>query len=138
MKFKTLSGREIRIEILPERYPVRSREQCKSKGQYSLGRLLRSIYGFHALILEEFPLPGERLYLDFFMPHNRLAFEYQGVQHDKFVKLFHSDKKGFEASKVRDARKKLWCETNEFTLIEVRGNVSVEELQKLIEEARNG
>jgi hypothetical protein len=137
MKFKTLNGREIRMEILPERYPVRTREQCKSAGQYMLGRLLRSIYGFHALILEEFPLPEERLYLDFFMPHNKLGFEYQGIQHDKFVKLFHSDKKGFEKSKARDARKRLWCETNEITLIEVRGNVSVEELQKLIEEARN-
>ena len=138
MKFKTLNGREIRMEILPERYPIRTREQCKSAGQYMLGRLLRSIYGFHALLLEEFPLPGERLYLDFFMPHNKLGFEYQGIQHDQFVKLFHSDKKGFERSKERDARKKLWCETNDITLIEVRGNVSVEELQKLIEEARNG
>lgn len=102
-----------------------------------LGRLIRRVYGFHALILEEFPLPEERLWLDFFMPHHKLGFEYQGVQHDQFVKLFHSDKKGFEQSKARDARKRLWCETNGFTLIEVRGTPSIEELQKLIEEARN-
>lgn len=137
MKFKSLSGHETRLEILPERYPVLSREQCKSAGQHTLGRLLRRIYGFHAVILEEFPLPGERLYLDFFMPHHKLCFEFQGVQHDKFVKLFHGNKKGFEQSKSRDARKKAWCEINEFKLVEVRGNISVEELQTLIEEARS-
>jgi len=133
MKFKTLSNREVRMEILPERYPMRTREQCKSAGQYMLGRLLRRIYGFHALILEEFPLPEERLWLDFFMPHYGLGFEYQGRQHDEFVKLFHGDKKGFEKSKARDNRKRTWCELNEVTLIEVRGNISVEDLQKLIE-----
>ena len=138
MKFKTTSGREIRMDILPERYPVRSREQSKSKGQYALGRLLRRIYGFHAVILEEFSLPDERLFLDFFMPHHKLCFEYQGLQHDQFVKLFHSDKKGFDRSKARDARKRQWCELNEFILIEVRGDPSTKELQALIEEARNG
>lgn len=136
MKFKTISGIEIRMDILPERYPVRSREQCKSQGQYMLGRLIRSIYGFKALLLEEFPLPGERLWLDFFMPHHRLAFEYQGKQHDEFVKIFHVDKKGFEKSKIRDERKRQWCEMNDLTLVEVRGAPTTDDLQRLIEEAR--
>jgi hypothetical protein len=138
MKFKTLSNREVRMDILPERYPVRTREQCKSAGQYMLGRLLRRIYGFNALILEEFPLPEERLWLDFFLPHHKLGFEYQGKQHDEFVKLFHGDKAGFERSKARDARKRSWCELNEIVLVEVRGNASAEDLQNLIEEARRG
>lgn len=116
---------------------MRSREQCKSAGQYLLGRLLRRIYGFNALMLEEFPLPEERLWIDFLMPHHRLGFEYQGVQHDKFVKLFHGDKKGFERSKARDERKRQWCEINEIVLVEVRGDVTVEDLQTLIKEARN-
>ena len=101
-----------------------------------LGRLIRSIYGFKALLLEEFPLPGERLWLDFFMPHHRLAFEYQGKQHDEFVKIFHVDKKGFEKSKIRDERKRQWCEMNDLTLVEVRGAPTTDDLQRLIEEAR--
>lgn len=125
------------MDILPERYPVRSREQCKSAGQYMLGRLIRRIYGFNSLLLEEFPLPDERLWLDFFMPHHKLAFEYQGKQHDEFVKLFHGDKQGFERSKARDARKREWCEINSITLVEVRDSITVEELQKLIQNARN-
>ena len=126
------------MDILPERYPVRSREQSKSAGQYMLGRIIRSLYGFRAVVLEEFPVVGERLWLDFFLPHHKLAFEYQGVQHDKFVKLFHGDRKGFEKSRARDERKKNWCELNEIVLVEVRGTPSVEDLQGLIEAARNG
>lgn len=138
MKFKTISGREIRLDILPERYPMRSRDQCKSAGQFTLGRLLRSIYGFSSLILEEFPIPQERLYLDFFMPHHKLAFEYQGIQHDQFVKLFHGDRKGFERAQARDTRKREWCILNEITLIEVRGDITADALKLLISEARNG
>ncbi len=137
MKFKTLSNREVRMDILPERYPVRSRDQCKSAGQYMLGRLLRRIYGFKALLLEEFSLPEERLYLDFFMPHHKLAFEYQGRQHDEVVPFFHGDRKGFEKSKIRDERKRQWCVINALTLVEVRGTPTVEDLQQLIEEARS-
>jgi len=102
-----------------------------------LGRLLRHVYGFNALILEEFPLPNERLYLDFFMPHHKLALEYQGKQHDEFVKLFHGDNKGFEHARARDVRKRDWCELNEIVLVEVRDSLTAEELQQLIQDARN-
>jgi hypothetical protein len=106
MKFRTLKGREVRLEILPSRFPVRSRAQCKSVGQYNLGRQIISIYGASATVLEEFPIPGERLFIDFYLPHHSLAFEFQGSQHDKFNKHFHGDKKGFIKSKERDRRKR--------------------------------
>lgn len=124
------------MEILPDRFPVRDRSQCKSNGQYLLGRLIRKIYGFDVLLLEEFSIPNERLFIDFYMPHHQLAFEYQGRQHDEFVKLFHGDKKGFEKSKARDKRKRRWCELNDITLVEVRENITTKELQQLISEAR--
>jgi len=123
------------MDILPERYPVRSRDKSKSAGQYLLGRIIRSIYGQQAILLEEFPVVGEHLWLDFFLPHYKLAFEYQGIQHDKFNKFFHTDKKGFQNSKARDERKRLWCEVNEIILIEVRDNPSVEDILQMIQEA---
>lgn len=135
MKFKTLNNREIRMDILPERYPLRSREVSKSRGQYLLGRLISAIY-HGALILEEFPVPEERLWLDFYMPHHRLAFEYQGIQHDKFNRFFHGDKTGFQKSQKRDERKKLWCDTNDIVLVAVRGTPNMEELKLTIEQAR--
>jgi len=124
------------MDILPERYPMRSRDQCKSNGQYLLGRVLRSIYGQQAMILEEFPVVGERLWLDFLLLHHNLAFEYQGAQHDKFSKFFHGDKKGFQKSKIRDERKRQWCEINGLVLVEVRGNPTVADVQRMIQEAR--
>ncbi len=124
------------MDILPERYPIRSREQSKSAGQFLLGRLIRKIYGQQVMLLEEFAVPEERLWLDFYLPHHQLAFEYQGEQHDTFNAFFHNDKKGFEQSKIRDQRKSEWCKINNIILVEVRGNPSLEELQNAIEEAR--
>lgn len=136
MKFKTLSNREIRMDIVSDHYPMRSREKSKSNGQFLLGRTIRNIYGQQAMILEEFSIPGERLFLDFYMPHHSLAFEYQGDQHDAFNKFFHGDKKGFQRSKIRDERKRQWCELNGIDLIEVRGSFTVESVQTLIVESR--
>jgi hypothetical protein len=136
MKFRTLNNREVRMDILPERYPMRSREQSKSEGQFLLGRVIRSIYGLQAMILEEFPIPEERLFLDFYMPHHNLAFEYQGQHHDKFNKFFHGDKSGFDRSQKRDERKRQWCVLNSVVLVEVRDSLTAEQLQALIQETR--
>lgn len=138
MKFRTLSNREIRLDILPEKYPVRSRDQCKSYGQYMLGRVIQSIYGTSALLLEEFAVPGERLFLDFYMPHHALAFEFQGRQHGEYNEFFHGDKKEFERSRKRDERKRTWCEINGITLVEVSQLIGKQDLMELIAQSRNG
>lgn len=136
MKFKTLNNKEIRLEVLPSHYPMKSRSQCKSAGQYLLGCTLRVIYGAQAIILEEFSIPEERLFLDFYLPHHSLAFEFHGIQHDEFNKFFHNDKQGFDRAQVRDQRKRDWCALNEIVLVEVRDTLSIEELQLVIAEAR--
>lgn len=138
MKFRTLSGREIRFEIIASRYAPRSRSASRSFGQFNLGRQIQAIYGIKALLLEEFPIPETRLSLDFYMPHHNLAFEFQGVQHDEYNSHFHGDKQGFERQKERDERKRLWCELNDITLIEIRNSsISSAELQMMIQEARD-
>lgn len=138
MKFLTLSGREIRIDLIPSRYPVRSRDHSRSAGQFCLGRQVQQVYGRQAVILEEFPIPETRLSLDFYLPHHNLAFEFQGVQHDKYIQHFHGDREGFERQLKRDARKRQWCALNDITLIEVRdAAITVGELRDLIQEARN-
>lgn len=124
------------MDILPERYPMRSREQSKSVGQFLLGRGIRTIYGPQAIVLEEFPIPGERLWLDFYLPHHNLAFEYQGQHHDEFNKFFHGDKSGFVKSQKRDERKRQWCALNSIVLIEVRDSLTTDQLQALIQESR--
>ena len=131
MKFLTLDGREIRLEIKPSRYPRRAASDSKSKGQYHLGCRIASIYP-KMTILEEFSIPGSRLRLDFYMPQLNLAFEFQGEQHDEYNAFFHGDKKGFEKSQARDEKKERWCELNGIKLIKVYHLVTDAELVGLI------
>lgn len=136
MKFKSLEDREIRLEIIASNYPIRTRAQCKSEGQFLLGCQIQKIYGTTALILEEFGIPETRLSLDFYLPRNNIAFEFQGIQHDKFNKFFHGDKSGLERQQQRDAKKRVWCDLNDITLVEVRTNdLDEESLMTLIKEA---
>lgn len=132
MKFKTLQNKEISIEIRADKYPLRFQEDSKSLGQHHLGQILLEIYGESSIIMEEFPIPEEKLILDFYVPHFSIAFEYQGKQHDEFNKFFHGDKIGFQQSIERDKRKREWCEINNIRLIEVRDILSKEELQAAI------
>ena len=132
MKLTRLDGAEITIRINPAKYPVRTKEQCRSKGQFNLGKKLRLVYGT-ATILEEFSIPGSRLSLDFFIPSRMIAFEFQGAQHDGFNAFFHSDGEAYRKQQHRDANKVRWCKENEITLIEVRDStMKVDELRQLI------
>lgn len=119
MKFKTLNGQEITCEISPQKYPQRSRENCRSQGQYHLGQQLRLLYKT-AIILEEFSIPGTKLSLDFYIPAFKVAFEFQGEQHDGFNPFFHADKKDFVKQVQRDQNKREWCKLNSIKLIEIR------------------
>lgn len=137
MKFQTLRGKEVRLEINPSNFPIMSKRDCKSFGQFNLGRQIIKIYGDSCVLLEEFLIPDSRLSLDFYMPNNRLAFEFQGIQHDKFSKFFHQTRSGFDKQLERDRLKKVWCGLNKITLVEVRDpSISKEDLIDLIQTAR--
>lgn len=132
MKFQNLDGRLIRLELTSSKYPLKSRTQSPSAGQFNLGRKILEIYPGY-IILEEFTIPGTKLSLDFFVPVAKIAFEFQGIQHDEFNKFYHVTKAGFEKQKTRDRIKKEWCVLNNITLVEVRDEfVSKEDLQNLI------
>lgn len=126
MKLKDLSGKEYHLDIRSVKFPMRSEASCKSKIQYQCGQIIQKRFPFD-IILEEIPVPGERLFIDFFIPTRRLAFEIQGGQHEKFSQFFHGTTRGFEESKARDIRKKEWCELNNITLICVRNEKELKE-----------
>lgn len=137
MKFKTLQGREVNINLTSSRYPIRSREASRSHGQYHLGRQLKSIYN-SSVILEEFGIPGSRLSLDFFIPNRSLAFEFQGIQHDEFNPFFHNSRKDFDSQKTRDSEKRQWCDLNKITLVEIRNQrISANDLKREINDQRS-
>ena len=56
-------------------------------------------------ILEEVPIQirkSEVLFLDFYLPLNKMALEVHGEQHYKFVGFYHSNQLGFINSLKRD------------------------------------
>jgi hypothetical protein len=139
MKFKTLENKEVVVSTKRGDYPLRSEAKSKSRGQFHLGKVLLEIYGSNAIILEEFPIPESRLSVDFFLPHIGLAFEFQGIQHDKFNAFFHQTKKDFAKQKERDGRTRRWCDMNDITLVEIRDmEITAQELQNSILESYDG
>lgn len=112
MKFKTTKGKEISIDVRPSNYPMRSEEECKSKCQYNIGQVLRGVFPSD-IILEEFYVPAEGIYIDFFIPRIKLAVEINGAQHDKYTPFFHGTKTGFTEAKNRDKKKAEWCRLND-------------------------
>ena len=77
------------------------------------------------------------LFLDFFIKELDVAIECQGKQHFEQNDHFHADSAAFKAQQHRDYIKKVWCEMNDITLIEIRYDEkpSKELIMKKIEEA---
>ena len=81
------------------------------------------------------PVTGGRfnLELDCYNPEMKLAVEYQGIQHYKFVPYFHQNKATFENQKYRDHLKRMLCEQKGITLIEVPYSVNHTEIDNYLE-----
>ena len=77
------------------------------------------------------------LELDCFDKEMKLAVEYNGVQHYKYVPFFHNNKEAFLNQKYRDQMKRQMCKENGVTLIEVPHIVKVENIKDfLVKELR--
>ena len=77
------------------------------------------------------------LELDCYCPELRLAVEYNGVQHYKFVPYFHKNKEAFLNQKYRDDMKRRICKENGINLVEVPHSVDVESIKSyLVKEVR--
>lgn len=61
----------------------------------------------------------ERLELDGYNEELKIAFEYNGIQHYKFVEYFHKKLENFEAQKERDERKYKLCTEQEIKLCSI-------------------
>jgi len=125
MKLFGTNLQPIKADLKQSSFPMRSEDLCKSKIQYSCGCLLRTRFPFDA-ILEEWFVPEEHLYIDFFLPNRKLAIEVDGGQHDKYTPFFHGSPQGFAAAQARDSAKNYFCKINNITLIRVK---SLEELE---------
>lgn len=56
---------------------------------------------------------------DFYLPNYNLLIEYQGEQHEKYIKGFHKSKKDFEKQVEHDRRKREYAQINNINLLEI-------------------
>lgn len=135
MKFIDINGKEHSFE-LRSKFGIKRKADARSTSQWKLGRLIGRIYGRNNTF-EDYPLPGcGNLSWDFWIPHQGIAFEFHGRQHDEYVKHFHGSQAGFKRQQSADKRKQHIADLNDITLIIVRAEDfdewSVEELKKII------
>jgi hypothetical protein len=64
-------------------------------------------------------LGGGLLSYDFYLPKYNLLIEYQGEQHERYIKGFHKSKKDFEKQIEHDRRKKEYAKQNGYNFLEI-------------------
>jgi hypothetical protein len=72
------------------------------------------------------------LELDCFNEDLRLAVEYDGIAHHKYVPYFHRNYEAFETQKYRDFMKDTLCKDNNIILIRVPYTVKQSEIEKFL------
>lgn len=80
------------------------------------------------------PVTGSNfnLELDCYNEELRLAVEYNGIQHYKFVSFFHRNNDHFMTQKYRDDMKRRICKEQKINLIEVPYTVKLEDIEDFI------
>ena len=81
------------------------------------------------------PVTGGRfnLELDCYNPELRLAVEYNGAQHYKYIPYFHKNYEQFVNQKYRDDLKRRLCNDNGIVLIEVPYTIKIHEIKSFLE-----
>jgi len=114
MKVKGLDGKEYSWYLVGYEASL-NETKPRSELHVSIRALLKSMFSGQKL-LEEVPLPGTKLYADFYLPQLGLIVEAHGRQHYEYVPHFHGSTNGFIASKKRDSVKADWCQLNKIHL----------------------
>lgn len=79
-------------------------------------KLLKELFPAYS-ILEEVPLPGTQLTLDFFIREIKLGIEVDGQQHYKYIPYFHGSLNNFLQQRKNDREKEEWLNINNIQLI---------------------
>ena len=90
---------------------------------------------------EEVPIPiGNKatLFLDFYIPMQKIAIEVHGQQHYQFSMHFHQTRQAWVMSQQRDKNKAEWCEINGITLIILPYNEEDHEWTERLRRGRYG
>lgn len=115
MEVKLLNGQTTKVR-LKNRYT--KGKSCRSKFQSEVGDQIIEDYP-NCVVYQEVHVPGENLFLDFFVPAHNLVVECHGRQHTTHIRFFHKTVKAFHEQQGRDNRKRQWCELNDLRLVEL-------------------
>jgi len=124
--------------IPPLERPKRRGPPQESKGEAECRRVLQKLFKrpFHKARPDFLrnPVTGGNfnLELDCYDTELRLAVEYNGVQHYKYVPYFHRSKDGLTLQKYRDDMKRRICREHGITLIEVAYTIKLEDIEAYI------
>lgn len=73
-----------------------------------------------------------RMELDGYCKELKIAFEYNGAQHYKFISQFHSEEQTFELQKQKDEERRIKCQNQGIILIEIPYTVKTSDLYSYI------
>ena len=110
-----------------------------SKLEEEVWWMLRSVEDFYFLQQYPIDLGKKRLYLDFYLPYDKIAIECQGIQHFKPRDFFGGIEK-FRKTLLYDRMKYEYCKANGIELIYIGGSrckkycklTDVEKLRKIL------
>lgn len=112
-------------------------ERFESKGEIECKRIIEKLTGKQFLkqrpiFLKNDIINGNNLELDLYNPELKLAIEYNGEQHYKFIPYFHKSKEAFYNLKYRDDLKKRLCKKNNIKLIEIPYTIKINDIEQEI------
>ena len=91
-----------------------------SKGAQALLKIVEKIFPNQKVVFEHNIADRGGLFIDIYLPHLNIGFEYDGEQHVKFVEHFHGTKENFLMARKRDQQKDELCELAGIALVRVR------------------
>jgi len=128
--------REAQLEQYFKKGKVVDRKKNESRGETQCREVAEKIFGKpFAKIRPDFlrnNVTGKNLELDIFNEELRVAIEYNGQQHYKYIPFFHKNYEHFLNQKYRDEIKKMLCEQNDIKLIEVPHTVDLPDIETYI------
>lgn len=137
MKVIGINGKEY-VWNLSEYKVFNNSKRPRSKYHLRARELLKEI--FHSyVILEEVKMPGSTalhrkgvLYLDFYIPQIKRAFEVHGQQHYEYSPFFHKNKADFVLAQAKDCDKIEWCKLNNIKITTLKYSDSKEDWRNQI------
>jgi hypothetical protein len=121
-----------------EQYPDTANQKKDSRGETECRRVLQQLFNkpFYKARPDFLrnPVTGGHfnLELDCFESELRLAVEYNGCQHYKYVPFFHRNKEHFMNQKYRDDMKRRICTENGIVLIEVPYTTKIDDIRTFL------